>query len=234
MSNIFGKLKNLVTKFYSQYGKLEAIIYTGTLKDSNGKLYDYKVSLNEDRNIAEKCQNDWYSYAMALRELIVNNMEICEQQQSLDNAGLANYLVDISNPNWIENEGEILYFWLEADEDIQAACIITYPSSFDVNRKVFNIEYLNGAPWNIEHNLDNPVYKKVHTLLLAHIAKYAVEVLKLDYGFTANYSIGIKDYLVGLGMTSNTNANNINYLSMTEKQDEEFIEVLNGYYRNKN
>jgi hypothetical protein len=109
--------------------------------------------------------------------------------------------------NWMDKAlacrgKEYHWFFLLANERVQAACIIYHPTSSRIGAdNIFYVDYLAAAFWNRKRPGYIRQFDGLGTILLAHSIKYATEVLKYRPGFALHSLPQAETYYKGLGMT---------------------------------
>lgn len=99
------------------------------------------------------------------------------------------------------NTDEYYWFFLKADEKIQAVCIIFHPKESRLDgERIFYIDYVASAYWN----RDRPGYAKqfgsVSRILIAHASHFAITNLGYRPGFSLHSLPTAESYYKGLGM----------------------------------
>lgn len=136
----------------------------------------------------------------------------------LPNYGLTDFHWDWLNKAFALNTGEYHWFFLTAQERVQAACVIYHPkeSRLDGNQ-IFYIDYVASAYWN----RDRPRYKKqfggVSRILIAHATHFAMKTLGYRPGFCLHSLPSAEGYYRLLGL--------IDYDIDAEKENLRYFEA---------
>ncbi len=158
----------------------------GSLADRDGKTSPFKLLLGWNMGLANRCDHTWGTFTTQLFRFIKNQNYSDEQLRAV----LAELQIDDSHWCWLEKSllslgDEYKWFFLMADGEPQAACMIYHPkpSAFD-GQGVFYIEYVAAAPWNRKNPMAKQAFVGLGTLMVREVSSYAIKTLGLRPGFS--------------------------------------------------
>lgn len=174
----------------------------GSLAARDGKTRPYKLLLGWNIGLANRCDDTWGTYTTQLFRFIKNQNYSPEQLAAV----LAEIQVDDRHWCWLEKSllslgDEYKWFFLIADGEPQAACMIYHPkpSAFD-GQGVFYIEYLAAAPWNRKNPMSEQAFVGLGTLMVREVCRYAIETLGLRPGFSLHALPRAAGFYASIGM----------------------------------
>lgn len=99
------------------------------------------------------------------------------------------------------NTDEYHWFFLKAEERIQAVCIIFHPKESRLDgERIFYIDYVASAYWNRDRPRHAKQFGSVGRLLIAHASHFAINTLGYRPGFSLHSLPTAENYYKGLGM----------------------------------
>jgi hypothetical protein len=175
----------------------------GSLAARDGKTKPFKLLLGWNLGLANRCDDTWGVFTTQLCRFIKKQNYTEEQLKSV----FAEVQFDDSHWRWLDksllNQGEeYKWFFLMADGEPQAACMIYHPkpSAFD-GQGVFYIEYVAAAPWNRKNPMADQAYVGIGRLMVREVSRYAVKTLGLKPGFSLHALPRAAGFYESIGMS---------------------------------
>ena len=157
-------------------------IEEGMLSLVSGEENHYKVFHGWNIAASLECDEKWGRSNLELFEHI--------QQQNFDDDKLAEILNSIQTEDhhwdWFKKSvgttgDEYEWFYLYADNEPQAACLIYHPKDSALgNSNIFYVEFLAVAPWNRTCLIRKRKYLGVGSILLKTALNFSVNTLGVD------------------------------------------------------
>ena len=146
----------------------------------------YQIFLGLDPIRANNCDNYWGAFNLTLIDFIVNSNLTPEELKLIED----DIQLDDNHWDWLLKSGkyqseEYKWFFLDAENDTQAICMIYHPKRSELDDgDIFYIEYVAVAPWNRNNPLQPKKYSGVGSLIIKAAMDYAINTLGLRYGFS--------------------------------------------------
>ena len=209
----------------------EIVIAEGSLDKSDGSKSEYKILYGWNLELSQKCDIEWNACLLKLFNHINENIK----EEDLDEV-LQSLQIEDKHWNWfnktIQLRGEnYKWFYLIADEKIQASCVIYQPrKSFIDQENIFYIEFIASAPWNRNNKIWNREYKGTGTTLINTVLKYSNKELNLRLGFSLHSLPKAREYYEKLGMINypENDKDTLTYYEISEEKANYLLEVDNG------
>lgn len=170
-------------------GRIEsdtAVISEGALTLARGSTSSYKVYHGWNIASSLECDERWVRSNLELFEYI--------EKQNFDDSKLEEVLASIQTEDhhwsWFEKSvgatgDEHEWFYLYADNEPQAACLIYHPKSSALgSSNIFYVEFLAVAPWNRNCLVRERKYLGAGSALLRAALSFSVNKLGLSPGFS--------------------------------------------------
>lgn len=177
-------------------------IADGELCSRGGGSRPYKLLLGWNVALANRCDETWGGFTIKLLRFI--------EEQQYDATTLSAVLkeVQIDDSHWrwldkalIKNGDQYKWFFLLADGEPQAACLIYHPKASAIDGQgIFYIEYLAAAPWNRRNPLNDQAFAGVGKLVVRKVSAYAINHLGLRPGFSLHALPRAAGFYESLGM----------------------------------
>lgn len=175
----------------------------GRLAARDGKTKPFKLLLGWNMGLANRCDDTWGVFTTQLARFIKNQNYSEEKLRAV----LAEVQFDDSHWRWLDKSllnlgDEYKWFFLMADGEPQAACMIYHPkpSAFD-GQGVFYIEYVAAAPWNRKNPMAEQAFVGIGRLIVREVSRYAVETLGLRPGFSLHALPRAAGFYGSIGMS---------------------------------
>lgn len=177
---------------------------TGQITQHDGDLIACEVNVGIDILLSHNATLAWNDAAIDFVQHIKSTAKDKDQLIEL----LKKYGVEDAHWNWSSksltyNSSEYTWFYLLANEKIQAIAITYHPEVSRMNntKQIFYIEYLAVAPWNRRGYLPQRLHKGVGTTLLEIITTYFTDSLGYEAAFSLHSLPQSFPYYIELGMT---------------------------------
>jgi hypothetical protein len=160
------------------------VIAAGTLTKFDGSLVAFQLCEGWDMPLANRCDATWGTFNVRLMRHIRNLQLSGPELHDVINQ----VQLDDSHWRWLNKAvarrgDEYRWFFLMADEEPQAACLIFHPKpSAEDGRHIYYIDYLAVAPWNRANPMDPQTFKGLGKLVIRHVADFAEAHLGLVPG----------------------------------------------------
>lgn len=171
-------------------------------------LVDYSIVHGFDPALTIQAESDWTLEKMSvLTELLAAHPEAATNQQKfvemLDEYNLTDW-------HWSWNRkalhclgGGYEWFYLIADNKVQAICIIFHPKKSPLqNDDIFYVDYIAVAYRNRKRPNYKRQYERLATILLSHCIKHSVEQLRYRHGFFLHSLPSAEPYYSSKGLTN--------------------------------
>jgi hypothetical protein len=173
----------------------------------DNKSYPYEIIDGLTPGLALRADQEWGQARNAIISGLLTEMpEIANDNQKFYNTIRINNLEDW-HWSWTTKalhckSDEYKWFFLVAQDRIQAICIIYHPKESALSSdKIFYIDYIAAAFWN----RNRPGYKRMFSnlgkIMIAHSIKYATKELGYRPGFCLHSLPGAESFYRTLGMT---------------------------------
>lgn len=172
----------------------------------SGQMYPYQVHQGLTPRLVLQLHEEWgEEKARILRQILADFPQAAEDTDvfydQLIKHGLADFGWRWLDKAMVLNTDEYHWFFLKADQKIQAVCIIYHPKGSRLDgERIFYVDYVASAYWN----RDRPGYAKqfgrVSRILIAHASYYAINTLGYRPGFSLHSLPTAESYYKGLGM----------------------------------
>lgn len=130
---------------------------------------------------------------------------------------------------WTCNTEEYHWFYLTADHDIQAACIIYHPHDSKIDgEKIFYVDYLATAYWNRAREGYQKRFSGLGSILLSYSTNFAIDILGYRPGFSLHSLPKAEGYYKKIGMKDmgvDISKENLRYF---EAEKEAALKIANG------
>jgi hypothetical protein len=173
----------------------------------SGASVPYNVVTEFDARLVLKIKCDWDAEKVAIVAEILESNQGCIKNPQAFHEALAEHNLEDFHWDWLDkaahcNTDEYRWFFLVANETVQAVCIIYHPeqSRFDAEN-IFYVDYLATAFWNRGRPNYVRQFSRLATTLLAHSIRYATDVLDYRPGFCLHSLPKAETYYLKLGMT---------------------------------
>jgi hypothetical protein len=167
----------------------------------------YTVHSGYDGLFVMDMDDKWNQEKVKIAREILQKYPECQTDQEQLQKRVVEYSMQDFEWNWMTKAlvckgKEYHWFFLRANESVQAACIIYHPKSSQIDTEdIFYVDYLAAAFWNRKRPDYIRQFDGLGTILLAHSIKYATEVLKYRPGFSLHSLPQAESYYARLGMT---------------------------------
>lgn len=175
----------------------------GSLSAPDGKTKPFKLLLGWNMGLANRCDDTWGVFTTQLARFI-KKQNYTEVELM---AVLAEVQFDDSHWRWLDKSllnmgNEYKWFFLMADGEPQAACMIYHPkpSAFD-GQGVFYIEYVATAPWNRKNPMAAQAFVGIGRLIVREVSRYAIKTLGLRPGFSLHALPRAAGFYEAIGMS---------------------------------
>lgn len=178
-----------------------SVISKGFLGRADGSKERYEIVYGWDLELSKNCDTQWAEHNLNFFQYIQENVN----EEDLNNV-LESLQREDSHWSWFKKSMHFYtdaykWFYLLAEEKIQAICIIYQPKESIIGEgDIFYIEYIAAAPWNRKTLITEKKYKSVGTILIASVLKYALETFALRPGFSLHSLPQATGYYEQLGM----------------------------------
>lgn len=172
----------------------------------SGQHYPYEIQQGLIPLLVLELHEQWDTEkTKILRQILEDFPEASEDNELLYKQTLKYGLADLGW-RWIDkamvfNTDEYHWFFLRADEKIQAVCIIYHPKASRLDGKqIFYIDYVASAYWNRNRPGYTKKFGSVSRILIAHASHFATTVLGYRPGFCLHSLPTAEGYYKSLGM----------------------------------
>lgn len=178
-------------------------IARGNLAARDGHTRPFELLLGWNIGLANRCDDTWGVFTVQLLRYI--------KAQNYDEdrlkAVLAEVQFDDAHWRWLDkslvNHGdEYKWFFLMADGEPQAACLIFHPKPSAIDGQgIFYIEYIATAPWNRRNPMSAQAFVGIGSLLVLEASRYAIHALGLRPGFSLHALPRAAGFYDSIGMS---------------------------------
>ncbi len=206
-----------------QYGLAE--VNNGTLQGKSISS-SYRILNGHCMYLANEADLSWAVFYSGLFNKIISMNKSLEETKEIANS----IIMQDSHWNWLKKSAalcppEYEWFYLVADDKIQAICLIYHPKGALIEAgNIFYIEYVAVAPWNRSSKLNDKIYEKIGTKLIRAASEYACQSLKLKPGFSLHSLPQSESYYLHLGMVEVPvqKKDNLKYYEMNEETNNKW------------
>lgn len=172
-----------------------------------GRDVTYTVTDGIDLLATANLDRDWSAEkAKILGQLFVEHPDALSDPSKWEGL-LDTYQLNDHHWAWTQkarlyNSAEFFWFYLMADGQVQAACIIKHPKESRADKAgIFYVDYLAVAYWNRRRDGYVRRFDGVGTKLLIHAINYSIDVLGYRPGFSLHSLPSSEGYYQNLKMT---------------------------------
>lgn len=172
------------------------------IKDADGYERVGVISLGWDLVSANKCDKEWGEFNVRLLDY-VDRLNCSDSERD----GVLNSLfLEDSHWDWLTKsccyiKDEYKWFYLIVENSVEAVCLMYQPKSSVIESKnVFYIEFIAVAPWNRDNPLEGKRFRGLGSILISCVARYAIDVLRLEPGFSLHSLPKASSYYERIGM----------------------------------
>jgi len=164
----------------------DKIIQEGILLDTDKNEIKYNISNGWNILHAHKCHVKWDNYKIAFYQYIEKQNYSDERLEKI----LDSLQLEDNHWNWLNKSLTYMgdgyeWFFMHADGEIQAACLIYHPEKSELQPKnIFYIKYIAVAPWNRENLLRERKFYSVGSTLIKSVLNFSINELGLSPGFS--------------------------------------------------
>ena len=166
----------------------------------------YSVHSGYDTQLVMDMDEKWREEKIKIAKGILQKHPECQASQEEFYKRIVECNMQDFEWNWMNKAmlcrgPEYHWFFLLANELVQAACIIYHPKESRIGSdKIFYVDYLAAAFWNRRRPDYVRQFDGLGTILLAHSIKYATDVLQYRPGFSLHSLPQAESYYARLGM----------------------------------
>lgn len=169
-----------------------------------GQETQREIIINQGWDIASanQCDKRWGHFNLQLMNY-VKTLDVAEEARNeiLVGLSLEDFHWDWLVKSCVYKTSEYHWFYLIAEEQVEAVCLMFQPKSSVIDSKeVFYIEFLSVAPWNRNNPMEDKKIKGLGKKLLSAVTKYSVEVLGLRPGFSLHSLPKAEGFYTYIGM----------------------------------
>lgn len=172
----------------------------------SGKHYPFEVLKGFDRLVALQLHEEWETEKNSIIKQMLAAVPEAVNNDDLFKKQVFKYGLADMGWNWLTkafhlNDDEHFWFFLRADEKIQAVCIIYHPKLSRIDdQQIFYIDYIASAYWNRRRPDYTKKFSNVGRELIAHASQFAIESLGYRPGFSLHSLPTAESYYRDLGM----------------------------------
>jgi hypothetical protein len=192
----------------------------------SGTIFPYEIKVNFDLQCLHDMQTKWNKEKDKIfKQILEEEPEVRNNQELLFEACIKYQLVDFQW-DWyrkalVLNSKNYVWFYLVADNSVQAACIIYHPKASKLdNENIFYIEYISTAYWNRTRPNFKKRFSGLGTLLISSAINYAITTLGYRPGFSLHSIPTAEPYYQNLGLQplgKDTSKENLEYFEASEQ-----------------
>lgn len=177
-------------------------IAEGALSSRGGQTRPFKLLLGWNVALANRCDETWAVFTVRLLRFIKAQQYGPEQLSAV----LSEVQLDDSHWRWldkalIKHGDQYKWFFLMADGEPQAACLIFHPKPSAIDGEgIFYIEYIAAAPWNRRNPMSGQAFTGVGRLVVREVSAYAMNHLGLRPGFSLHALPRAAGFYESIGM----------------------------------
>jgi hypothetical protein len=172
----------------------------------SGQSYPYEIHRGLTPLLALQLHEEWGAEkAKVLRQIFADVPKAAEDNdllfEQLFKYGLADF-----GWRWLDkaihlDTEEYQWFFLKADQKIQAVCIIYHPKASRLDgEQIFYVDYVASAYWNRDRPGHAKQFGSVGRILIAHASHFAINTLGYRPGFSLHSLPTAEGYYLSLGM----------------------------------
>ena len=198
----------------------------GSLKDNKNIEHAYKIEHGRSIDYAIRCDRDWKSF-------MINTLSIIKMEHSgSDFIKIANNLpFHDSHWEWFTKyrcltEVNYDWFYLAAENQIQAVCITYHPKESLFDREpIFYIEYIAVAPWNRKSDFIERKFHGIGSMLIQAVCHYFHDEKNYRYGFSLSAVPQATGFYESIGMKAfpEYDHDNLFFYELDEKSTYKFL-----------
>lgn len=205
------------------------VVEAGELVCANGIQLAYTFHHGWDIAKAHACDTYWGAFNVELLAFIRDNFP----EESARNVALETVQLEDAHWDWFKKSAllksdEYKWFFIMADKQPQAACIIYHPKTSALEEgNIFYIEYIAVAPWNRPNPMRPRHINRVGTCIIRHTVNYAQRNLGLKPGFALHAlpkAVGFYEK-IGMMQYQELNKENLPYYEMPTQALVNFMEA---------
>lgn len=230
-NNVVNEITELKQRICTKgLGNSRAEVSSGKLSSPSGETVNYSVTLGWDLVASKECDDYWTHHNIQLLEFIeAQNYSEDELKRVLDSIQTEDFHWDWCSKSLAYRTVEYKWFYLYANNEPQAACVIYQPKISAVqNGNIFYVEFVAVAPWNRKCAIRERKYYGVGTKILKAALEYAVNQLGLLPGFSLHSLPQAQAYYKKLKMENIKlhDKDNLLYFELPNKEASELLEAL--------
>jgi hypothetical protein len=172
----------------------------------SGQSYPYEIHRGLAPLLVLELHEEWGAEkAKIFRQILVDYPKAAEDNELLCEQILEYGLADFGW-RWLDkalvlNNDEDQWFFLKADQKIQAVCIIYHPKASRLDgERIFYVDYVASAYWNRDRPGHTKQFSRVSRILIAHASNFAITTLGYRPGFSLHSLPTAEGYYQSLGM----------------------------------
>ena len=180
----------------------DGLIASGEITSSSGNRDQYKIFNGWDPVRSNLCDQHWGEFNLNLVEFIAaKNYSSDELPKIVEDVQLEDSHWSWLTKSCIYMGAEYSWFFMDANESTQAACLIYHPRKSETSPgNIFYIEYVAVAPWNRKNPMCERLYSGVGSRIIRCVMEYSVTELSLRYGFNLHSLPKAKTFYEKIGM----------------------------------
>lgn len=196
-----------------------SIVRTLKIQKNDGEIVDASIESGVDFKYLEEC-NQWSEYVL---KMLVKAEELGSR---------IDIMVEDFHWDWLSKYPryfgeEFIWYFLKANETIQAVAIIYHPKNSATSAgEIFYVEYISVAPWNRKSNLYSKVYSNIAPTMLQAIQKHIIEKYGYKYGFSLHSLPQAERFYSSIGMMQipSLAKDGMKYFELEESLARTFVE----------
>lgn len=172
----------------------------------SGQSYPYEIHRGLNPALVLQLQEQWEAEKTKILRQILKDVPKAAEDEELFYEQIHVYGLADLGWRWLDkamalNTDEYHWFFLKADEKIQAACIIYHPKASRLDgERIFYIDYVASAYWNRDRPGHAKQFGSVSRILIAHASHFAITTLGYRPGFCLHSLPTAEGYYRSLGM----------------------------------
>jgi hypothetical protein len=208
---------------------------TQIIRDRNNALVQYNVENSFDVNRVMEMERVWSAEMRSIIADIIAKNPACINDPQLWVKLLAENNIEDMSWNWMAkamhlNKQDYCWFFLIADNKVQAACIIYHPKkSLIDSENIFYVDYLATAVWNRNRPGHIRQFSGLARILLAHSIRHAIN-LGYRPGFCLHSLPLAESFYSSLGMLDFGIDTSKENLKLFEAKKESSIAIMEEFY----
>lgn len=172
----------------------------------SGQPIPYQLQSGLNPQLILKIEQEWGAEkSRIMQEMILAHPEVLQDNDIFISKLVAYGLTDF-HWRWLDkalalNSEEYEWFFLTADNSVQAACLIYHPKASRLDgANIFYIDYISSAHWNRDRPGHKKRFSSVGKILIRHTISYAQDQLGYRPGFSLHSLPTAEDYYRHLKM----------------------------------